>query len=364
MLTAPTFSNYVARKYLFWCASVTLVLAAIVLLLDFVELLRRMAGREGASFGLVLSMALFKLPNMVQKIVPFAVLFGSMLAFWRLNRNHELVVARAAGVSVWQFLMPVLIVAALIGTFKITLFNPFSAATLRHYEQLEARYIKGRSSLAAVSGDGMWLRQTVDGGNYVIHAQELSPRQMELRRVIVFLFEGTDKFVGRVDAPVAHLQKGYWVLEDARITTPQGPARPAPLYRIETEITPENIYDSFAPPETLSFWSLPRFIGVLEKAGFSGLRHRLYWNTQLAEPFLLCAMVLVAAAFSLRPIRSGGAGVLIAAGVGAGLLLYFLSDVVFALGVSARIPIILAAWSPATVTSLLGAAMLFHLEDG
>ena len=364
MLTAPTFSNYVARRYLFWCMGVLGTLAGIVLLLDFIELLRRAAGREGTSFSIVLSMALFRLPNMVQKIVPFAVLFGSMLAFWRLNRNHELVVARAAGVSAWQFLLPVLVVAALIGTFKITLFNPLSAAMLRHYEQLEARYIKGKSSLAAVSNDGMWLRQTVEDGNYVIHAQELSPRQMELRKVIVFLFEGTDKFVGRVDAPVAHLERGYWVLENARVTTPSGPVRPVTLYKLETDITQENIYDSFSPPETLSFWALPRFIGVLEKAGFSGLRHRLYWNSQLAEPFLLCAMVLVAAAFTLRPVRSGGAGVLIAGGVGAGLLLYFLSDVVFALGVSARIPIILAAWSPATVTSLLGAAMLFHLEDG
>jgi len=364
MLSAPTFSNYVARKYLFWCVGVTLMLAAIVLLLDFIELLRRTAGREGTSLSLVVSMALFKLPNMVQKIVPFAVLFGSMLAFWRLNRNHELVVARAAGVSVWQFLTPVLIVAALIGTFKITLFNPFSAAMLRHYEQLEARHIKGKSSLAAVSTEGLWLRQTVEGGNYVIHAQELSPRQMELRRVIVFQFEGADKFVARVDAPVAHLEKGFWALKDGRITTPSGPAQPAPIYRIETDITPENIYDSFSPPETLSFWALPRFIGVLEKAGFSGLRHRLYWNAQLAEPFLLCAMVLVAAAFSMSPMRGGGTGWLVAGGVGAGLILYFLSDVVFALGVSARIPIILAAWSPATVTSLLGAAMLFHLEDG
>jgi len=364
MLSAPTFSNYVARKYLFWCLMVTLVLAAIVLLLDFVELLRRAAGRDDAGFWLVFSMAIFKLPNMVQKIIPFAVLFGSMLAFWRLNRNHELVVARAAGVSAWQFLMPVLVVAALIGGFKITLFNPLSAAMLRHYEQLEAKYIKGKSSLAAVSNEGMWLRQTIQDGNYVIHAQELSPRKMELRRVIVFLFEGTDKFVARVDAPVAHLEKGFWQLENGRLTTPSGPARPVPIYKLETDITPENIYDSFSAPETLSFWALPRFISVLEKAGFSGLRHRLYWNSQLAEPFLLCAMVLVAAAFSLKPVRSGGAGVLIAGGVGAGLILYFLSDVVFALGVSARIPIMLAAWSPATVTSLLGAAMVFHLEDG
>ena len=137
-----------------------------------------------------------------------------------------------------------------------------------------------------------------------------------------------------------------------------------PYHEIETHLTPENIQDSFGPPETLSFWALPKFISVLEKAGFSALRHRLYWHTQLAVPLLLCAMVLLAATFSLRPARRGGAGISVVCGVATGFLLYFLSDVVSALGVSARVPVVLAAWAPAIVSCLLGTAMLFHLEDG
>ena len=114
----------------------------------------------------------------------------------------------------------------------------------------------------------------------------------------------------------------------------------------------------------MSFWALPRFISVLEAAGFSGLRHRLYWHSQLAVPVLLSAMVLLAATFSLRPMRRGGTGLAVVCGVATGFLLYFLSDVVSALGASARVPVALAAWSPAVVSCLLGTAMLFHLEDG
>jgi lipopolysaccharide export system permease protein len=52
------------------------------------------------------------------------------------------------------------------------------------------------------------------------------------------------------------------------------------------------------------------------------------------------------------------------AGVAAGFALYFFSDVVFALGLSATIPVSLAAWTPAGVSCLLGASLLLHLEDG
>ena len=133
---------------------------------------------------------------------------------------------------------------------------------------------------------------------------------------------------------------------------------------IPTDLTRENIQDSFAKPETMSFWALPGFIDVLEKAGFSGLRHRIYWYSLLADPFLLCAMLLFAAAFTLRPQRRGGTTMVIVGGVAAGFIMYFASDVVYALGLSSRLPTLLAAWSPAMVGCLLGTGILFHLEDG
>ncbi len=72
----------------------------------------------------------------------------------------------------------------------------------------------------------------------------------------------------------------------------------------------------------------------------------------------------VAATFSLRLTRRGGTGLLLLGGLFAGFLLYFLTDVVRALGMSGSIPPLLAAWAPTVVFTLLGLAMLLHLEDG
>jgi lipopolysaccharide export system permease protein len=360
---SKTYSWYLGRQYLMWFGCTLLLLLVIIALFDFIELLRRTAAAE-APLTTVASMSLYKLPHMAEKAAPFAALFGAMYAFWRFNRHNEVVVARSSGVSVWQFLFPVLVAAAGIGAIKIMVFNPVATAALLRYEQLEAKYIRGKSSLAAVADKGFWLRQVTDTGHYVLHAREVSATHMLLRDVMVLLMRDTDTFVGRIDAPVAMLERGYWTLHDARLSTPDAPPRPLLSHRIETDITAENIQDSFAPPETVSFWALPAFIGVLERAGFSALRHRLHWYAQTADPILLCAMVLLAATFSLRPIRRGGTAVRMVGGVITGFVLYFLSDVVSALGVSARIPVALAAWSPATISCLLGTAMLLHLEDG
>ena len=359
----PTLSVYIGRQFLLWWLGAFFALVALIALFDTIEIMRKTSSAEVALFD-VIAMMLFKLPHLAQKAIPFTVLFGGMMAFWRLNRFHELVVARAAGVSAWEFLLPVLLLALLIGVVKVTVYSPFASAMMLRYEQMETIYERGRSSLAALSGDGLWLRQRTDEGHYILHAGAIRPAGMTLDRVIVFRFGQDDSFSSRIDARHATLEPGHWRLQDTRINSPNRPVAVRDEVRVRSNLTRENIQDSFARPETMSFWTLPGFIGVLEQAGFSGLRHRIYWYGQLADPMLLCAMVLFAAAFTLRPQRRGGTTLLIASGIGTGFLTYFATDVVNALGMSARIPPLLAAWSPATVGCLLATAFLFHLEDG
>lgn len=361
---SPTLSLYIVRRFLVSFGAVLLVFAAVIFLLDTIELMRRTSGRSDISISLIAGMALLKLPYMAQKIVPFAALFGGMHTFWRLTRFHELIVARAAGVSVWQFLFPAIASMVLLGLINISAFNPIASAMLARYDLLESRYVLGRSALLTVSRTGLWLRQADEQGQSVIHAASVTQPDMVLRDVIIFLYEGTDQFIGRIDASEASLGNGTWNLKNALITGPNRPSQTFATYSIKTNWTMEKIQDSFAAPETMSFWELPGFISLLDSAGFSASRHRLYWHSLLAVPLLLSAMVLVAASFSLRPARRGGIAVLIGSGVIFGFLLFFLSDVVMALGLSATIPAVLAAWTPAGFSLLIGLAVLLHLEDG
>ena len=364
MRASYTLSIYFARQYLGAFGLVIASLAAVILLFDVAELMRRGAEREGVGYLLILQMAALQLPVLLQKILPLAVLFGGMFTFLRLTRTHQLVVARGAGVSVWQFMSPALTLAVAIGSLSILVLDPFASAAVSRYEQLEGRYLRGQGSLLAVSKNGLWLRQASAVGQSVIHAERVARQGEELGGVTVFLYEGTDRFSGRIDAESAVLRPGYWDMTNALITAPEQPPRRAESHRLDTNLTLAQIQDSFAPPETLSFWELPRFIATLQEAGFSALNHRIHWHSLLSLPLLLFAMVLIAAAFSLRLNGQGNTGILLVGGFLAGSLVYVISDVAKALGLSGNIPVVLAAWSPAVVCVLLGLAALFHLEDG
>jgi lipopolysaccharide export system permease protein len=363
---SATLSFYIGRHFLAGFAVLFFAFLSLVLTFDIVELLRRAATKPEITFLVVVKLALLKLPYMGQQTFPFAVLFGGMAVFWRLTRSHELVVTRAAGVSAWQFLFPVLLLAFLLGVAKITVFNPLSSALLAKYERQEAALLKGQSSLLEISKTGLWLRQASEKGPSVIRADRALNQgsDMELRNVVVLMYTNSDHFAGRIDAESAKLEDGFWLLRKAWIHEPEKPPRFTAQHWLPTDLTLSSIQDSFAPPATMSFWALPGFIKTLEISGFSALRHRLHWHSLLAAPFLMCAMVLLAATFTLRHSRRGGTTFIITGGVLTGFLLYFFSDVVFALGLSDSIPVTLAAWTPSGVATLLGIAMLLHLEDG
>ncbi len=366
MRISPILSIYIGRSFLLSFAVVFVVFLGIIFLFDTLELMRR-ATNEAIGLGVILEMGLLKLPNLGQQALPFAVLFGGMAAFWRLTRTSELVVARAAGVSAWQFLFPVLFIAFTIGVLKLGAFSPLSSALLGKFERLETQLFRGQSSLLSISPTGLWLRQASDVDQSVIHANKVTihDNSIELGDVTIFVTEGSDKFLQRIDAKTAQLEDGFWHLIDVTIVDrSKDQPQVLPEHWIATDITLNNINESFAPPETLSFWDLPAFIANLDRAGFSALRHRLYFHSLLSAPLLLCAMVLIAATFTLKQSRRGNPTYVIVAGIMTGFLLFFLSDVVSALGLRENIPVVLAAWTPSGVSTLLGLALVFHLEDG
>lgn len=363
-----TLPLYVARLFANGIFTTLGGLMALIMLLDTVELTRRTANKPNVSFTNVLEMALMKAPEMALRILPFAVLIGAMMALTKLTRRSELVAARAAGISVWQFLRPGWAVTLIIGILFVTIFNPIASAMLSRYEQLEARHISGKASVLSLSSSGLWLRDfdnsMKENPERIFHAQSLDQKTIMLRDVIIFQFKEDSQFVGRMDAESAKLGKGFWQLKNVIHSQTGKPPEKSATLTLPTELTFEQIQDSFASPETLSFWELPEFIGLLEEAGFSALRHKLHFQVMLALPLLLIGMVFIGATFSLRAPRKGKIILQVAGGIVSGFIIYFLSDLVHAMGLSGSLPLTVAAWVPPIATLLTGIWMMLHLEHG
>ena len=364
MRIAGTLQRYFARRFLSAVMAVFLGTCALVAMIDYVELIRRAAEVSDASGWPVAKASLYRVPHITERIMPFCVLIGAMMCFLNLSRRLELVIARSAGMSAWQFITPALVVALLLGLAATTIYNPISALLQEQSKRLQAEIFGENEPDHGNAGSGFWVSQRSTDGQSIVNAVSSREQGVRLGGVTVFAFDNSGHFKERIEAKTAVLEPGYWRLQDARVYVTGSRATEARTYLLSTNLTAEQVRESFATPETVPFWKLPLYIELADHAGLGAAGYRVQYQQLLARPFLLVSMVLLAAAVSLRFFRFGGIQEMILSGIAAGFLLYIVSKFFEDFSKAELIHPVAAAWVPVLLGGLTGLIALLYLEDG
>lgn len=364
-----TLHLYVARRFLFAFLGVFAAMFAMMALLDLVEQIREFDS-QALGFGAVLTLTFLNVPETVYRILPLITILAAITLFVGMARSSELVIARAAGRSALVTLIAPVSVALLLGGAAVAVMNPIVASTSKQYEALADRYSGDDTSVVSVSPEGLWLRQGGASGQTVIRAMRANLDGTTLFTVTFLDFATGGIPNRRIEAATATLAEGRWELEDAKVWAlgatgnPEADAVMHGSFSLSTNLTRDQISDSFGTPSAIPIWDLPEQIRRLELSGFSALQYRTWFQMELALPLLLAAMVLVAAGFTMRPARFGHTGLMVVLSLGLGFLLYFIRNFAQILAENGQVPIALAAWGPPAAALLLPLGLLLHLEDG
>ena len=365
-----TLHFYFARRFLKSFLSVLFVFFGIMLLTGLIDQIRRYGGNEDFSFGTLVLLATLSVPASLYRILPLIMILATLALFLGLARSSELVVARASGRSALKSLYSPLILAVMIGVLAVAAVNPIVAATQKQYEAITTR-LSGEASTLSVSAEGLWLRQGNREGQTVIRAERANLDGTMLFDVTFLGFSSEGRPTYRIEAREAELVPGAWSIRDAKewrfdtdALIPEVDSFETPAMSLASNLTRNQILDSFGTPSAIPIWEMPGFIARLEAAGFSARTHRTFFHMELALPLLLAAMVLVGAGFTMRHTRFGRTGLMVLAALGLGFSLYFIRNFAAILGENGQIPIILAAWGPPMAALFLPLGLLLHLEDG
>jgi lipopolysaccharide export system permease protein len=323
-----------------------------------------MADVPNVSALLVAKISLYRVPQIGERILPFCVLIGAMSCFLGLSRRLELVISRAAGMSAWQFTAPAIVVALGVGIFATAVFNPIAAVLQERSKRLEAEVSGNTPEGLQATVNGFWVSQRSENNLSILNAAGSRDQGVVLTKVSAFVFDQANHFLERIEATTAVLEAGHWRLDDAHVYAPGQPPVDRDAYLLATNLTPEQVRETFSTAETVPFWQLPYYIGMAERAGLTASAYRLQYQKLLARPFMLAAMVLLAAAFSLRFFRMGGVQKMVLGGLASGFMLYIMSKLTDDLSKAELITPTIAAWMPAVVGALTGFVALLYLEDG
>jgi lipopolysaccharide export system permease protein len=364
MVAFGKLGRYFGRRFFGAVILVFITCSGLIGIVDFFEFSRRLGDRADVSIASIAYLVLLRLPAFSEQMFPFAVLIGAMSSFLTLSRRLELVIARTVGASVWQFTFSTISIAVALGIFLTTVYNPISASLKERADRLEASLFSENTSLFQKSTDGIWVRQQSVDGQAILQAQASSDKGRELTNVRIYSFDKKGEFQERIEARSARLDKGIWVLTKARVFPAGAEPQEYETYLVSTNLTPNQVQGRLGSPDAMSFWDLPAAIKASQRAGIKAERYELQYQTLLARPVLLAAMVLIAAAVSLRVFRLGGVGKMILSGVLAGFLLYVASKLAAELGENGILHPVIAGWLPAVFGAVMGCSVLLQQEDG
>jgi lipopolysaccharide export system permease protein len=365
-----TLSLYLARRF----GQAFLIVAGafwgVLFLIEVVEQIRRLDPLRSTLADAAL-LAGLSVPATLYTIFPLMVVLASVVMFLGLARSSELVVMRAAGRSTMDLLATRVGVAALVWVALVAIGIPIVSATSMRAAEIEGQLRNEGVQTVSIGREGLWMRQgTADGGQAVIHALRGNAGATELFDVTFLLFDATRGPVRRIDAASAQLGAGAWELHDAkdwplgRSTNPERDSVHLATVSLPSTLTAKSIADSFGAPSAVPIWELPAFISALEAAGFSARRHIVWLESELSQPVMLAAMVLLAAGFTMRPARLGNSGGRVMLALMAGLAVFFLRNVAQVLGDNGQLPTELAAWVPPVSAFILALALVLQQEEG
>jgi lipopolysaccharide export system permease protein len=323
-------------RYIFrTVAGATLAALLVLLLLEsFLTLLAELeeVGKGDYDFAAVLRYLALIQPQRLYELFPMALLVGGLLGMGALAAGSELIVMRAAGLSLTRLTRSAL-QAGLLLSVAVLAIGEFAAPQLEKSAK-EQRAMAKSENMAIRGGRGFWARD----GDHFIHVRAVLPG---IRLVDVHLFKiGPESRLETITAAQgARYQEGRWVLEGISRSTLNGDAvqtEQLSSLAVASAISPRILDVLAANPNDLSIRDLWVYVGYLERNGLDAQSYRLALWRKLLAPLSYLAMLVIGMPFVFGPQRSAGTGQRLLVGLLLGLAFfmanYLLGNVVLLYG--------------------------------
>lgn len=356
-----TLTLYLARLFVVRIFAVLVMLVLVLMMLDLLSTSGEILAAEGNGQGELLTYAGLRIPQLIQRFLPYSVLLATIITLVTLNQNSEVIAMKAAGLSAHQVLAPLLLTALVLSGFSFA-FNERvvtrSTATLKAWEANDFGPVPEDSGVKA----NVYL---TDGDN-VLSAASLTGSGNAIIMRDVTWYERNDAGIiqRQVRAPQASYAAPGWQLENAEIFH-VGNASSEQVDRLTVgqELTPAQIDMESIDADTQSFWKLSESIAAYEAVGRRTSELRAKWWHKLSGPLSSVLMPLLGAVAAFGLARSGQLFLRAIIGMALGFAYFVIDNAALAMGNFGGYPPFLAAWAPFFLFLLVGETVLIRTEE-
>ena len=343
--------RYIARTIL---ASIFLVLLVLLGLYSFIDFIGELDDLGEGQYQLttIFWYMLLSMPKRIYELLPIAALLGSVLGLGNLANQNELVVMRAAGLSVLQINKAVMVVA--LSLMFIVVFIGEVIRPLTEHKAREIQSFAQSGHAAAEIDQGFWAR---DGLNFN-HISRILP-DGSFEDITIYEFDEGNRLRILTKAQGAQYDDD-WLLTgviQSAIGKQDIKVRTVDHARWKSQLDPSMVDIVVVPPEFLPVWGLLSYIRYLQDNQQAVERYKMAFWTKVMIPFSSAVMVLLAVPFIFGPLRSAAIGGRILAGSLIGVGFHLFNQIFQHIGLVFG----LFPWLSASIPTLFFAALGWYL---
>ena len=355
-------NKYLAKEFFKIVINTSLIFFCLGFVLNLFEEINFFKDLEvGINIPIILSV-LF-VPSLLYNMFPFVILISGIWFFLKIKKTDEIIALKVSGISNFSIIIIPSIVSIILGILIITAFNPITSVLVKKYEIIKGSYEKDQEYLAAITVNGIWIKEKNINKNNIIRSSNL--HNENLIRVTIYEFDKENNFVKRIEAKSANISSFNWILKDATIIDADGNYLASNISRLDyiSMYDIQKIKSLYSNLDTISFWNLKNEIQLLEARGYSTREMEAKFQRSFAFPFFLLSMVLLSGVFTLGMTFKENNWSYVFIAIITSVLIFYFNDFSAALGKTEKLPILISVWMPIVIIFIFSGAGVIHANQ-
>ena len=362
MIRSFVINKYLSKEFLKVTINTILVFFALGFIMNLFEEINFFKDIDvGIYIPILLSSIM--VPSLLYNMLPFILLISGIWFFRKIKKSDEVTAMKISGMSNLSVIIVPSIISVLIGILFITSINPITSVLVKKYETIKGSYERDKDYLAAITKNGIWIKEKDSQKNNIIRSENLMNES--LMNITIYQFDKNNNFDRRIEAESANISSLNWILKNVRIIDDKGKI----LSKNVKNISYTSIYDLdkikslYSNLETVSFWKIGSEIKLLEERGYSTKQMETKLHRSFAFPFFLLAMVLLSGVFTLGIGQKDNKFTYVFFGIVTCVLIYFFNDFSAALGKTEKLAVEVAVWMPILIIFIFSAVGMIYANQ-
>ena len=355
-------NKYMSKEYVKIVINIILIFLSLGFIMNLFEEINFFKDLDEKIYVPII-LSLLIVPSLLHEMMPFIILISGIWFFLKIKKSDELTAMKVSGISNLSIILIPSFISIIIGIIFITSINPITSVLVKKYENIKGSYERDKDYLAAITKNGIWIKEKKQNKNNIIRSSHL--KNNNLINVTIYEFDENNNFIKRIEAKTADISTSLWFMEKVIIIDADGKliSQDIDNFYYSSIYDIKKINTLYSNLNAISFWKIGNEIKLLEERGYSTKQMETKLQRSLAFPFFLLAMIFLSGVFTLGTNIKENNFLYIFYTIISCVIIYFFNDFSSALGKTEKLAVEVAVWMPILIIFIFSSVGIIYANQ-